>query len=709
MEKCEKKEFKLNKLPKQLQPNSLYYIKSGNSNFKIYLTDSGCPPTAYNLTLDSFEKRVTSPDGSINVVETLTETQIQVAISYLKIGDNISQLVNDIGYITSADVLPFDPNEYDLDEFTNTSSDPFTRQSEIINGITNLNYTASPTQGTVISDTGTDAIIPLADLTNAGLLEPADKVKLNSTSGVNTGDETSTTIKIKRPLKTIINKSLEGDGNINIETVDILEVSDKYFQTEQQNLNNDATSSIQLQLNNKQSIIGYTPANDINVLHKTGTESKNGRLYFSDGTVDLSNIDVTSSPSVTSTKPQVLLARTTDAVSDVSEHGFSDVSYFDYNGSNGNAYNSFDSFVTIKGTGNANHFLGFQERTLYESTGTMSLLQGFRSAPEIISGIVNSRYGLRVSDVFLSGTGALVNNYGIIIESLTSGSGLKYSIITQGSTPSLFGGNVTMGGLNVPANSITLSGSSASYFINGLGTPTLINSTIRNQTLGNLPTGVNTPITSASTILQGFVDVQAQINAKVSTTLNSARILVGNGSNVATSVAMSGGATISNAGVITLGNSAVTGQVLSGFVSGPGTVSSSDTVLQAVGKLDGNMPTSGNYTPVLTATTNTTSLVAFTTSSYMRVGNIVTIKTGFTCSFTTVGISSNFTVTLPVNRANGSPLQMGVGSAFTNNAVDNIIPLVLQSNSTNTFSVDYKPLNGTALTGTIIAVYNVLD
>jgi hypothetical protein len=45
-------------------------------------------------------------------------------------------------------------------------------------GVANLAYTASPTQGTVTSDTGTDAIIPAADGTNAGLFLPAEKTKL---------------------------------------------------------------------------------------------------------------------------------------------------------------------------------------------------------------------------------------------------------------------------------------------------------------------------------------------------------------------------------------------------------------------------------------------------------------------------------------------------------------------------------------------------
>lgn len=56
-------------------------------------------------------------------------------------------------------------------------------------GATNLGYTPSPTDGTVTSDTGNDATVPLADGTNAGLLKPADFTKLSNTSGTNTGDQ----------------------------------------------------------------------------------------------------------------------------------------------------------------------------------------------------------------------------------------------------------------------------------------------------------------------------------------------------------------------------------------------------------------------------------------------------------------------------------------------------------------------------------------
>lgn len=48
-----------------------------------------------------------------------------------------------------------------------------------VGGATNLTYTAGATQGIVVSDTGSDAILPAVDGTNAGLMLPAHKAKLD--------------------------------------------------------------------------------------------------------------------------------------------------------------------------------------------------------------------------------------------------------------------------------------------------------------------------------------------------------------------------------------------------------------------------------------------------------------------------------------------------------------------------------------------------
>ena len=101
---------------------------------------------------------ITSPDNSIEVTSTSSELQIQLSAaiqaqinSALQPGANISELTNDVGYLTLADI-----------------------------DATDLSYTPSATNGTVNSSTGTDAIIPLAGALNAGLLSPSEKSDIAS-------------------------------------------------------------------------------------------------------------------------------------------------------------------------------------------------------------------------------------------------------------------------------------------------------------------------------------------------------------------------------------------------------------------------------------------------------------------------------------------------------------------------------------------------
>lgn len=68
-------------------------------------------------------------------------------------------------------------------------------------------------------------------------------------------------------------------------------------------------------------------------------------------------------------------------------------------------------------------------------------------------------------------------------------------------------------------------------------------------------------------------------------TLNNGYIFVGNLSNIATGVPVSSELSITNAGVATISNSAVINKVLTGYVAGSGTVTSSDTILTALQKM----------------------------------------------------------------------------------------------------------------------------
>ena len=67
--------------------------------------------------------------------------------------------------------------------------------ADIITNLGIANKTATTLD--VTSDTGTDATIPEATITEAGLLNATDKVKLNNTSGNNCGDEVSATESVE--------------------------------------------------------------------------------------------------------------------------------------------------------------------------------------------------------------------------------------------------------------------------------------------------------------------------------------------------------------------------------------------------------------------------------------------------------------------------------------------------------------------------------
>ena len=85
-------------------------------------------------------------------------------------------------------------------------------------GATNLGYTAAPAQGTVTSDTGTDAVIPAVDASNAGLMTPSQKTKLDDAA--ETGDIGDATLTITQGgvSKGTFTANATGDVTIALDT-----------------------------------------------------------------------------------------------------------------------------------------------------------------------------------------------------------------------------------------------------------------------------------------------------------------------------------------------------------------------------------------------------------------------------------------------------------------------------------------------------------
>ena len=171
--KKEVKQYKVKQLPDAPQPDSLYWVK-GNSDSDIsgFITDIN--GVAYPITSSGGIQSITNNDGSITITGTddlvinISSTLLSTINSALQSGDNISELINDVGYLT-----------------TFTEIDPVFQASE------------------------------------ASLFVAGDKANLDNQSGINSGDETTLSIQTKRPLKTVNNESLEGSGNIQIDYNDL--------------------------------------------------------------------------------------------------------------------------------------------------------------------------------------------------------------------------------------------------------------------------------------------------------------------------------------------------------------------------------------------------------------------------------------------------------------------------------------------------------
>jgi len=92
---------------------------------------------------------------------------------------------------------------------------------------------------------------------------------------------------------------------------------------------------------------------------------------------------------------------------------------------------------------------------------------------------------------------------------------------------------------------------------------------------------------SSGLVLNADIDPAAGIAYSKLATMATGSILLGN-AGVPTATTLSGGVTVGATGVVTLGNSAVITQLLTGYTSGAGTVSSTDTIIGALQKIDGN-------------------------------------------------------------------------------------------------------------------------
>lgn len=102
---------------------------------------------------------------------------------------------------------------------------------------------------------------------------------------------------------------------------------------------------------------------------------------------------------------------------------------------------NYDAQGSTTGTANNDHIAGFQSRPRHECSGTLNNYYAFVSIPVTSGGLTTNVYGYYAFDT--TGSTRPTNQYGLYVAPLSRGLTTNLAIYTAGTTPSLFGGNVT--------------------------------------------------------------------------------------------------------------------------------------------------------------------------------------------------------------------------------------------------------------------------
>jgi hypothetical protein len=527
-----------------------------------------------NLTTDLSNKQETLVSGTniktINSTSLLGSGDISIDLSVKQTNIQFQNKGVSLGTSGTVDVINFTGAPVTASRTGNTVTVDVTGGGG--GGATNLAYNASPTNGVITSDTGTDATIPLADGTNAGLLAPAQFTKLSN-------------IAITQPVDL---DQLESDTATNNAKVSNATHT------------GDVSGSTILTLATVNSNVGT---------FGSGTQIPQFVVNGKGLITSVSNVTIT--PAASSITGAGNITKVDDTNVTLTLGGTP----------TGSVLNSVSFTLGWTGTLADGRIASASNwNNAYSNRITSLTTTGNSGASTLISNVLN------IPNYTLAGLG------GISLTSLSStATGLTYT-----NTTGVF--SLTSGYV-IPTTtqetnwntaytnritSLTTTGSS--------GAATLISNVLNIPTytlagLGGQPLDADLTAIAALTGTSGFL----KTNGAGTWTVDTNTYLTGNQSITLSGEASGSGTT----GIsVTLSNSAVINKVLTGFTSTTGTILATDSILQAIQKLDGNLAaaTAGGVSSVTGTTNRITSTggsnpIIDISASYVGQSSITTLGT----------------------------------------------------------------------------------
>ena len=418
-------------------------------------------------------------------------------------------------------------------------------------------------------------------------------------------------------------------------------------------------------VNNDSSVVGGSVADALNTLNTNKANLLGGNSFTGNQNyADASTIKIGSNTSY----GKFAVAGNYDQLT---LHAFDDYSIATAT-ADGQGYSSFDASRQLNGGFNHDHMIGYQARQKFNGSGSIYGaygITGFYSHTSLLgAGNISGHYGLWIDDLTVSGIGVSPKSYGIYINDIKIGTTDNYAIYSKGHAPSTLEGSLLIG----DASAIPLTKPLAQLHVFGGGMTT--NLTDINTTLAQRIDVLN----SSLSLGVGYLGTDDIFLQAFNNSSHSSKTLYLNpyGGNV-------------RIGNLAGGTSALLETDTAGNIQRSATV----------------LPTSGTYTPTLTAISNVSSVTLAGTPTYTRIGNVITVSVSFNVSVSGSAFTE-FSMTLPVNMAIGASKKIGsvdIGSS---------VPVVYYTANgsivnSSTFKVSFTTTNNSSCSGNFTFQYDV--